>query len=148
MTKIGLGGHPFLLGFEQLEQLVERTARSDSGNYPPFNIEQVDERSYRISLAVAGFAREDLSITIEDRQLRVRGRLPDPSSDRTFFHRGIASRQFQRSFVLAHGVEVEGAFMKDGLLHIDLLRAPIEQVVKTIEISRPRGGDDNDREKS
>ena len=134
MTKHTLGTHPFLLGFEQLERLVEHTAKTGNDGYPPYNIEQTSERSYRITLAVAGFKERDLAITVEDRQLVVRGNQRDTGSDRTFLHRGIAARQFQRSFVLADGVDVEGATMEDGLLHIDLRRAAPETVLQRIEI--------------
>ncbi|WP_166416718.1 Hsp20 family protein [Cochlodiniinecator piscidefendens] len=136
MTKLTLGSHPFLLGFDQLERLVERTAKSGNEGYPPFNIEQTSEHSFRITLAVAGFAESDLSITVEDRQLVVRGRQTDDSDGRVFLHRGIAARQFQRSFVLADGVEVGGATMENGLLHVDLKRAKPETIVQTIEITK------------
>jgi HSP20 family molecular chaperone IbpA len=136
MTKLALGSHPFLLGFEQLERLVERTAKTDSAGYPPYNIEQTSETGYRITLAVAGFAESDLSITLEDKQLVVRGRQSDDTEGRVFLHRGIAARQFQRSFVLADGVEVTGAAMENGLLHVDLRRAVPETVVRTIEIRK------------
>ena len=136
MTKLALGAHPFLLGFEQLERLVERTAKTDSAGYPPYNIEQSSETGYRITLAIAGFAESDLSITLEDKQLVIRGRQSDDSEGRVFLHRGIAARQFQRSFVLADGVEVTGASMENGLLHVDLRRASPETVVRTIEIRK------------
>ncbi|MDV7145465.1 Hsp20 family protein [Tropicimonas sp. TH_r6] len=136
MTKTALGSHPFLLGFEQLERLVERTAKSGNEGYPPYNIEQSGERSFRITLAVAGFAEADLSITIEDRQLVIRGRQSEEDCERIFLHRGIAARQFQRSFVLADGVEVTGATMENGLLHVDLEQLQPETVVQTIEINR------------
>ena len=136
MTKLALGAHPFLLGFEQLERLVERTAKTDSAGYPPYNIEQTSETGYRITLAVAGFAEKDLSITLEDSQLVIRGRQTDDTDGRVFLHRGIAARQFQRSFVLADGVEVTGATMENGLLHVDLARAKPEAVVRTIEITK------------
>jgi HSP20 family molecular chaperone IbpA len=118
-----------------LERLVERTAKAGNDGYPPFNIEQRDENAYRITLAVAGFSEDDLSITVEDRQLVVRGKQTDDREDRVFLHRGIAARQFQRSFVLADGVEVAGATMEHGLLHIDLKRAVPESVVQTIRIN-------------
>ena len=136
MTKLPLGSHPFLLGFEQLERLVERTAKSEGNGYPPYNIEQTSESSYRITLAVAGLSESDLSITIEDQQLVVRGRQVDDGAERVFLHRGIAARQFQRSFVLADGVEVAGARTENGLLHVDLHRAEPERVVQTIEINK------------
>ena len=135
MSKMTLGTHPFLLGFDQLERLVERTAKTENG-YPPYNIEQVSEHAFRITLAVAGFADEDLSITLEDRQLVVRGKQVDDSESRAFLHRGIASRQFQRTFLLADGVEVSGAALSNGLLHIDLIRAVPETVVQNIQITQ------------
>ena len=136
MSKLTLGSHPYLLGFEQLERLLERNAKSGNEGYPPFNIEQTSQYSYRITLAVAGFSEEDLSITIEEKQLVIRGRQNDDTEGRVFLHRGIAGRQFQRSFVLADGVEVGEAIMENGLLHIDLTRAELETVVQTIEIRK------------
>lgn len=137
MTKLTFGAHPFLLGFDQLERLVERTAKSGTDGYPPFNIEQTGESGFRITLAVAGFRESDLSITVEDRQLVVRGRQSDDAAaDRVFLHRGIAARAFQRSFVLAEGVEVAGATLENGLLHVDLKRALPDPVVQTIRINR------------
>ena len=136
MTKLTFGAHPYLLGFEQLERLVERTAKTASEGYPPFNIEAVAENVYRITLAVAGFRDEDLAITVEDRQLVIRGRQAEDAGDRIFLHRGIAARAFQRSFVLADGVEVAGANLDHGLLNIDLRRAVPETVVQTIRIGR------------
>lgn len=134
MTKISFGAHPYLLGFEQLERLVERTAKGTDG-YPPFNIEAVAENAYRITLAVAGFREVDIAITVEDRQLVIRGRQAEDEAERVFLHRGIAGRAFQRSFVLAEGVEVAGASMEHGLLHIDLRRAVQDTVVQTIKIT-------------
>jgi HSP20 family molecular chaperone IbpA len=138
MTKLSFASHPYLLGFEQLDRLVERTAKSGNDGYPPYNIEQRSEASYRITLAVAGFAESELSITLENNQLMVRGRQEDDGEGRVFLHRGIAARQFQRSFVLADGVEVAGAALENGLLHIDLVRAEPETVVRTIEINGKR----------
>ncbi len=136
MSKLTLGSYPHLLGFEQLERLLERSAKAGNEGYPPYNIEQTSDHSYRITLAVAGFAEEDLSITIEDRQLVIRGRQRDDSEGRIFLHRGIAARQFQRMFVLADGVEVGEAIMENGLLHVDLTRAVPETVVQTINIRK------------
>jgi len=136
MTKLTLGSHPYMLGFEQLERMLERSAKAGNEGYPPFNIEQTSRSSYRITLAVAGFAEEDLAITVEDRQLVIRGRQEPDNAERVFLHRGIAARQFQRSFVLADGVEVSGATMENGLLHVDLARAKPETVVRTIEIRK------------
>ena len=136
MTKLALGTHPFLLGFEQLERLVERTAKTGNDGYPPYNIEQASENSYRITLAVAGFAMADLSITVEDNALVIRGCQVDDAEGRVFLHRGIAARQFQRSFVLADGVDVGEAIMENGLLHVDLNRSVPERVVQTIIIRK------------
>lgn len=135
MSKLTLGSYPHMLGFEQLERLLERTAKTAEG-YPPFNIEQTSEHSFRITLAVAGFREEDLAITVEDRQLVIRGRSRDNSAERIFLHRGIAARQFQRSFVLADGVEVGEAVMENGLLHVDLTQNQPETVVQTIKIRK------------
>lgn len=135
MTKMTLGAHPYLLGFDQLERLAERAAKGTEG-YPPYNIEQLGTDGFRITLAVAGFAEDDLSLTIEDRQLIIRGRQGEGDPDRVFLHRGIAARAFQRSFVLAEGIEVEHAALENGLLHIDLKRVAPQTLVKTIPISR------------
>lgn len=135
MTKISLGAHPYLLGFDQLERLAERAAKGAEG-YPPYNIEHLAPDGFRITLAVAGFGDEDLSITTEDRQLVIRGRMAEPSDERVFLHRGIAARAFQRSFVLADGVEVVSAQMENGLLHVELKRVAPQQVVQNIPISR------------
>ncbi|CAM3740151.1 Hsp20 family protein [Paracoccus yeei] len=135
MTKISLAAHPFLLGFDQLERLAERAAKGAEG-YPPYNIEHQGPDGFRITLAVAGFSEEDLALTLEDRQLVVRGRQTEPEEERVFLHRGIASRAFQRSFVLADGVEVVAAKLENGLLNIDLRRSTPESVVQTIPISR------------
>lgn len=136
MTKLSLGTYPHMLGFEQLERLLERTAKSGNEGYPPFNIEQTSQRSYRITLAVAGFSEDDLSITVEDRQLVIKGRQKENTGDRIFLHRGIAARQFQRSFVLAEGVDVGDAIIENGLLHVDLSQNLPETVVQTIKIKR------------
>ena len=126
-------GSPYLLGFEHLERLLERTARTAGDSYPPYNIEELENGGIRITLAVAGFSKEELSVTEEDRQLVVRGRQAD-ANGKTFLHRGIAARQFLRSFVLADGIEVTSAALENGLLRIDLARPAAETVVRTIEI--------------
>ncbi|MGR3780978.1 Hsp20 family protein [Albimonas pacifica] len=136
MSRMTFASHPFLLGFEQLDRLVERTAKASNDGYPPYNIEQRRENAYRITLAVAGFREEDLQITVEDAQLVIRGKQTEDISERVFLHRGIAARQFQKSFVLAEGVEVEGASLENGLLHVDLVRSEPQTVVRTIEITR------------
>jgi HSP20 family molecular chaperone IbpA len=129
-----------MLGFEQLERLVERTSKSDLSGYPPFNIEQSAGNAYRITLAVAGFREEDLSVTVEDRQLIIRGRQAEEDDGRVFLHRGIAARQFQRAFVLAEGVEIVAAVLENGLLHVDLNRRLPETVVRTVKINRKLEG--------
>ncbi|RDD73356.1 Hsp20 family protein [Paracoccus versutus] len=135
MTKISLAAHPFLLGFDQLERLAERAAKGAEG-YPPYNIEHQGPNGFRITLAVAGFSEDNLSITLEDRQLVVRGRQAEAEEGRVFLHRGIAARAFQRSFVLADGVEVVSAGLENGLLNIDLRRSVPDSIVQTIPISR------------
>lgn len=139
MTKISLATHPFLLGFDQLERLAERAAKGAEG-YPPYNIEHVGQNGFRITLAVAGFSEDDLSITLEERQLMIRGRQAEIDEDRVFLHRGIAARAFQRSFVLADGVEVVSAMLENGLLNIDLSRHVPDSIVQTIPISRSERG--------
>jgi len=136
MTKMSFGAHPFLLGFEQLDRLVERTVKTGNEGYPPYNIEQTSDESYRITLAVAGFRDEDLNITLEDRQLAIRGRQQDDADGRIYLHRGIAARQFQRTFVLADGVEIIGASMENGLLFVDLKKSQPVTIVQTIKITK------------
>nr|WP_264185310.1 Hsp20 family protein [Roseicella aerolata] len=114
--------------------MLDRVAKNADG-YPPYNIEQTGDNRLRITLAVAGFAMEDLQITQEDNQLVIRGRQKDDSEGRIFLHRGIAARQFQRAFVLAEGIEVEGAWLDNGLLHVELRRPQPEVRVKTIPIA-------------
>ena len=131
---------PLFLGFDHLEQVLERAAKMPSDGYPPYNIERVGPNGLRITLAVAGFAMDDLQITQEDNQLVVRGRQADDSGERVFLHRGIAARQFQRAFVMAEGVEVRGAWLDNGLLHVDLARPQPEARVRTIEIGKAGPG--------
>lgn len=138
MSRNPFANHPFLLGFEDVERLVDRAAKSASDGYPPYNIEQSGDGSYRITLAVAGFGDSDLSVTLEDGQLIVRGKKPDDSK-RSHLHRGIAARQFQRSFVLADGMEVAGASLENGLLNIDLKRVEPQNVVRTVPIKTAGG---------
>jgi HSP20 family molecular chaperone IbpA len=133
MTRTIVFNSPFLLGFERLEQLLERTAKSGGDGYPPYNIEQSGDERLRISLAVAGFTSEELSVTVEDRQLVIRGKQSD-GENRNFLHRGIAARQFQRAFVLAEGIDVTGATLENGLLSIDLERPKSNTIVRTIPI--------------
>jgi HSP20 family molecular chaperone IbpA len=132
---------PLFLGFDHLEQVLERATKTASDGYPPYNIERTGPSGLRITLAVAGFTMDELQITQEDNQLVLRGRQADDSQGRVFLHRGIAARQFQRAFVMAEGVEVRGAWMDNGLLHVDLARPQPEVRVKTIQIgaNRPVG---------
>jgi HSP20 family molecular chaperone IbpA len=139
MTRNTYFNSPFLLGFEHLERLLERTAKSAVDGYPPYNIEQSGTDSLRITLAVAGFDQDELSVTIEENQLVIRGRQTE-SGDKTFLHRGIAARQFQRAFVLAEGIEVTGAELENGLLSIDLARPRAEAVIRTIDIKNHSNG--------
>jgi HSP20 family molecular chaperone IbpA len=125
-------GSPYLLGFEHLERLLERSARAAGDAYPPYNIEEIPG-GLRITLAVAGFSSEELSVTEEDHQLVVRGKQAEPDG-KTFLHRGIAARHFLRSFVLADGIEVASAALENGLLKIDLARRQIQPDVRTVEI--------------
>lgn len=138
MARIPSLSSPFLLGFDEIERALDRVAKAADG-YPPYNIERLARKDgrperLRITLAVAGFARDELDVTIEESQLVIRGRQNDEET-RQFLHRGIAARQFQRTFVLADGMEVLGADLKNGLLSIDLVRPEPERVVKTIAIN-------------
>ena len=133
MSRLSLFNSPLLLGFDHFERALDRVSKVSSDGYPPYNIEQLGDNALRITLAVAGFQMSDLSITVEDNQLVVRGKQTDDAR-RVYLHRGIAARQFQRSFVLAEGIEVSGAWLDNGLLHIDLVRPAVESRVRTIEI--------------
>jgi HSP20 family molecular chaperone IbpA len=131
---------PLFLGFDHLEQMLERAAKSASDGYPPYNIEQLSQTTLRITLAVAGFVMDDLQITQEDNQLVIRGRQTDDTQGRVFLHRGIAARQFQKAFVLAEGIEVGDAWLDNGLLHVDLHRPQPEVRIKHIAISQGKRG--------
>ncbi|GGF61446.1 heat-shock protein Hsp20 [Terasakiella brassicae] len=134
MPRLSVFNSPLLLGFDHFEQVLDRVSKSSAEGYPPYNIEQIAQNSLRISLAVAGFSMDDLSVTIEDNQLMVRAKNTQDNSDRIFIHRGIAARQFQRSFVLAEGVEVKSAKLEKGLLHIDLVLPIPESQIRQIPI--------------
>jgi HSP20 family molecular chaperone IbpA len=125
---------PFLLGFEHLERLLERTTKAAGDGYPPYNIEELSPDTLKITLAVAGFGREELNVTVEENQLVIRGKQSE-TTDKAFLHRGIAARQFQRAFVLAEGIEVTRAELENGLLSIMLARPKVENKVRTIEIT-------------
>ena len=138
MSRVPTLSSPFLLGFDEIERLLDRVAKGADG-YPPYNIERVARdgnapERLRITLAVAGFTREQLDVSLEESQLVIRGRQQDDKT-RQYLHRGIAARQFQRAFVLADGMEVLGADLKNGLLSIDLVRPQPERVVKSISIN-------------
>ena len=128
--------NPPLLGFDHFERILDRAAKASAEGYPPYNIEQTGENNIRITLAVAGFTMDDLQVSVEDNQLVIRGKQQDDSHQRVFVHRGIASRQFQRAFVLAEGIEIVGATLDNGLLHVDLDRIVPEPEVKTIKIQQ------------
>lgn len=143
MTRMSMLSHPMFLGFEEMERLLERAGKGSDG-YPPYNIERLraadgEPERLRITLAVAGFRRDELTVTVEDRQLVIRGRQVD-DEERDYLHRGIAARQFQRSFVIADGIEVDGADLENGLLSVDLIRVEPEKTVRSIEIGRSRDG--------
>jgi HSP20 family molecular chaperone IbpA len=124
---------PFLLGFDEIERVMDRVTKHGQDGYPPYNIEQLEDSSLRIIVAVAGFTKEDLGVTVEDNQLVIRGKQVD-DQEKTFLHRGIAARQFQRSFVLADGIEIASAGLENGLLSIDLNRPRPNVEVQNIEI--------------
>jgi HSP20 family molecular chaperone IbpA len=138
MSRVPSLSSPFLLGFDEIERVLDRVAKAADG-YPPYNIERLAGDAQkpdrlRISLAVAGFTRDQLEVSIEENQLVIRGRQQDDKC-RQYLHRGIAARQFQRTFVLAEGMEVLGADLKNGLLEIDLARPEPERLVKRVSIT-------------
>ena len=133
MSRPSVFTSPLLLGFDHFERMLDRVSKTAHEGYPPYNIEQIGEAQLRITLAVAGFDRSELSITVEDNQLVIRGKQAD-QPDRIYLHRGIAARQFVRSFLLAEGLEIGGANLDKGLLHIDLRRPMPNVTVRTIDI--------------
>lgn len=144
MSRMTLMSSPLLLGFEEIERLIERVGKSGADGYPPYNIERIgrsDEgpETLRITLAVAGFTREQLDVLVEDNQLTVRGKQED-DRERQYLHRGIAARQFQRTFVLAEGIEVRAADLENGLLTVDLVRHEPDRMVRRIEIGKQKAG--------
>lgn len=146
MARMSLLSSPLLLGFDDIERLIDRAGKGSGDGYPPYNIERIRSGTpdagnggdiaeiLRITLAVAGFTRDQLEITLEDKQLTVRGRQAD-DKQREYLHRGIAARQFQRTFVLADGIEIKSADLSNGLLHIDLVRYEPERLVRKIAIN-------------
>lgn len=129
-----LFNNPHMLGFDHFERILDRAAKASAEGYPPYNIEQTGDNDLRITLAVAGFTMDDLTVSIEDNQLVIRGKQIDDADQRVFVHRGIAARQFQRSFILAEGIDVVGATLDNGLLNVDLHREVPEPQIKSIEI--------------
>ena len=136
MPRLPVFDSPLLLGFDHFERVIDRVAKSSGEGYPPYNIEQIDKEALRITIAVAGFSMNDLEVTTEDNQLVIRGRSSSEDKERIYLHKGIAARQFQRSFVLAEGIEVVTARLQDGLLHIDMLRPVPEPEVRKIKIEK------------
>ena len=134
MVKISFSAHPMLLGFEQIDRLVEKAIKAGSDSYPPYNIEKENEERYKISLAVAGFVNKDLSVSVEENQLIIIGHQKDLALEKVFVHRGISNRQFQKTFIMADGVEVESAELVSGLLNIYLIRKRLQQLKRNIEI--------------
>lgn len=135
MTRLTLFDSPLFLGFEHFERSIDRLKKMGGDGYPPYNIEQTGEHNLRITLAVAGFSMDDLDVETDANQLTIRGKQGDDSG-RIFLHRGIAARQFQRSFILADGIEIGGATLDNGLLHIDLTRIVPESQVQKIAIKK------------
>ena len=138
MSRMSLLNHPLLLGFEEIERVLDQITKGSGDGYPPYNIERISgeankDETIRITLAVAGFTKDQLDITIEDSQLIIRGKQTDEKS-KQFLHRGIAARQFQRTFVLAEGIEVQNADLENGLLSIELARPEPERLVRKIDI--------------
>ena len=134
MSRMSVFNSPFLLGFEQFERTIDRISKLSTETYPPYNIEQISSNLLRITIAVAGFEKTDLEINLEGNQLQIKGFKKEENDERIFLHRGIATRQFQRNFVLAEGIEVEGASMENGLLSVDLSQPINSEESKKIEI--------------
>lgn len=140
MSRVSAFSSPFLLGFDEIERALDRVSKGTGDGYPPYNIERLPKEEgdvdiLRITLAVAGFSEDELDVTVEENELVIRGRQADEPA-RTYLHRGIAARQFQKTFVLAEGIEVRGAVLKDGLLSIDLARPQTERVARRIKVNR------------
>ena len=138
MSRISEFNNPLLVGFDHFERILDRVSKASAEGYPPYNIEQIGDNGLRITLAVAGFAMDDLTVTVEENQLVIRGHQNEADGSRVYLHRGIAARQFQRSFVLAEGIEIKGASLDSGLLRIDLEQQVREPEVRTIKIQKGR----------
>lgn len=150
MSRMSIFNSPLLLGFDHFERMLDRASKASQEGYPPYNIEQIGENILRITLAVAGFSMDDLNVSLEDTQLIIRGRSEDTAEDEgsVYLHRGIASRQFQRNFVLAEGIEVQGASLDNGLLSIELERIQLEPEVRNIKIDSGGSGTKGNRPKT
>lgn len=140
MSRTSLLNSPLLLGFDEIERVLDRVVKGSGDGYPPYNIERITDDAdsgevLRITLAVAGFTRDQLDVSVEDNQLTVRGKQED-DGERVYLHRGIAARQFQRSFVLADGIDIREADLSNGLLSIELVRPQPERMVRKIDISQ------------
>ena len=134
MSRLSGFNSPLLLGFDHFERILDQASKTSAEGYPPYNIEQCSEHELRITIAVAGFSMDDMNVTTEDNQLVVRGRRLEDEPERVYLHRGIAARQFQRSFVLAEGIKIKGASMDNGLLHVELVRHVPEPEIRNIKI--------------
>lgn len=138
MTRMTMLSNPLLLGFEEIERMIDRASKSATGGYPPYNIERIagngaNPEVLRITLAVAGFTRDDLEVTLEDKQLTIKGKTHD-DAEREYIYRGIAARQFSKTFLLADGIEVRTADLSNGVLTVDLVRHEPERLIRKIEI--------------
>ena len=139
MSRISEFNNPLLVGFDHFERILDRVSKASAEGYPPYNIEQIGDNGLRITLAVAGFAMDDLTVTVEENQLVIRGHQNEADGSRVYLHRGIAARQFRRSFVLAEGIEIKGASMDNGLLHVELVRHVPEPEIRNIKIEPADG---------
>lgn len=140
MSRVSIFSSPLLLGFDEFERALDRISKKAADGYPPYNIEQIGEDRLCITLAVAGFSENDLAVEIDGNQLLIHGKQAEDDSERLFLHRGIAARQFQRAFILADGIQVEGARLDNGLLHIDIVRPRPVSRVRRVEISTAKRG--------
>ena len=143
MTRVTAFSSPLLLGFDEIERALDRLSKAAGDGYPPYNIERLPktdsaDETLRITLAVAGVSEDELDATVEENQLVIHGRQKDEAT-RTYLYRGIAARQFRKTFVLAEGIEVLGAELKDGLLSVDLVRPLVERMARRISIRRSDG---------
>jgi HSP20 family molecular chaperone IbpA len=142
MTRVSPFGSPLLLGFDRLEEMVDRLSRSATDGNPPYNVVHLGDERLRISLAVAGFDEDDLDVTVQRNELHIRGRQAEDNGA-VYLYQGIAARQFHRTFLLADGIEIDGARLDNGLLHIELTRHAAPEIVKTIAIESGNGADND-----